>query len=288
MNNDPNYNSQMQGYGQQGYSQQGYGQQGYPQQGAPQQGYPQQGIPQGFGQPGQPQQGYLQQGAPQQGYPQQGIPQGYGQPGYPPQGMPQGYPGYQQPQKNPYAPPKRKTGLVAGIIIVAALLLITGAVIFVMKNKDKTGSGGAKGDLLAGYNWLETNSNSYLVPDSGKTFKYYKDKGVYDNYYYEGHYTFYTGDEAYKYITENLSEYGVTKQELDDLFARNEKYDKSNLICMVIENETCMIDGQNMYEETGTVVSPYYGFYLENGNEKVLDIVSMRMAQYYYFVAESK
>ena len=262
MNNNPNYNSQMQGYGQP-------------------QGYPQQGVPQGYGQP----QGYPQQGMPQ-GYPQQGALQNYGQPqGYPQQGMTQGYgqpQGYQQ-TRYPYPPAKKKTGLVAGIIIAAALLIITAAVVIVMKNRG--GSTSAKDDIFSGKNWAESHSNSYLVPESDGTFKYYKDKGVYDNYYYEGHYEFYKGDAAYKYVTEDLSQYGVTKEEIDQIIAMNEQYTKDNLVCLVLINEKCWIDGENTLEGQSAVVTPYYGCYIEGQG---LDVANMNAAEYYFFIPESK
>lgn len=215
---------------------------------------------------------------PQQGYPQQG----YGQPqGYvPPQ---QGYMPV-QPQRNMYPPRRKKSGLIIGLIIVAALILIMGAVYYVIKH----GRSGFDKDYFADKNWLETHSNSYLVTGEGNTFKYYKDKGVYDNYYYEGHYKLYLGDDAYKQITEDLSKYGVTADKLDGIFSKNNQYSKSNLVCLVIENETCWIDGYNMYEDSGTVVTPYYGFYIQDGGKPALDLVNMNSPQYYYFVPEDK
>ena len=289
MDNNQNYNSQPQGYGQQGYPQQGtpqgYGQQGYPQQGTPQ-GYPQQGVPQGYPQQGAPQ-GYPQQGVPQ-GYPQQGVPQGYGQQGYPQQGAPQGYPqqgvpqGYGQ-QGRPYGNPPRKFGLVAGIIMVVGVILVIGVVAILWKAKGGNKPGGR--EYFIKNNWNEIHGNSYLVPESDGTFKYYKDKGVYDNYYYEGHYEYYSGEEAYRYVTENLSSYGVTKEELDQIIAMNPQYTKENLVCFVLYNEKCWIDGENTLEGQGTVTSPYYGCYIEGQG---LDVANMNMAEYYFFTPESK
>ena len=121
-----------------GYDQQGYGQQ-YPSTGAEQ--YPSTGSEQygaaGYGQqPGYDQQSYAQQpGYDQQGYGQQPgyDQQGYGQqPGYDQQGYAQqpgydqqGYgqqPGGQQPWDS--APPKKSnTGLIAGIVVGAVVVL---------------------------------------------------------------------------------------------------------------------------------------------------------------------
>ncbi|MGW7095161.1 hypothetical protein [Streptomyces sp. NPDC054874] len=103
-----------------------------PPQGQPGYGYPQQ-APQGvppqqpnpYGQPQQPQQGY--------GYPQAQQPGPYGQqPPAPPYGGQPGYDG--QPQQ-----PKKKTGLIVGVAVVA-LAVIAGGVYFLT-------SGGGSGDV---------------------------------------------------------------------------------------------------------------------------------------------
>lgn len=285
MDNNLYYNSQsqnysqpglMQGYGQPGYPQQGYGRQGYGQLGYPQQGYGQQG----YGQPG------VMQGYGQQGYSQQVVMQGY-----PQQGTPQGYPQPLMPQGNPYSAQKNNTGLIVGIIFAIGFFIILGIIGAVMKSHGILGtdsSASTKVDLLAENNWVETYSNSYLVPEPGNKFRYYKDKGVYDNYYYEGHYKFLKGEDAYKYLTENLGRYGVTKEELNDKFALYDKYDKSNLICLILENEKCVIDGNDLYSDSGTVITPYYGFYIQDGGSIALDITNMNQAEYYYFVPEGK
>lgn len=117
-------------YGQQP-PQGGYGQQP-PQQGGYGQPQPQQG---GYGQPqGQPGYGYPQQGQPGYGYPQQGQPQQpqYGQ--MPPQ---QGYGGYPPPPQ----PQKKNTGLIIVGAVVA--LAVIGGGVFLLTNKDDSGSGGA-------------------------------------------------------------------------------------------------------------------------------------------------
>ncbi len=246
------------------------------------QNYSQPGLMQGYGQPGYPQQGYGRQG-----YPQQGVMQGYGQQGYPQQGYPQPL----MPQGNPYSAQKNNTGLIVGIVLAIGFFIILGIIGAVIKSHGILGtdsSASTKVDLLAENNWVETYSNSYLVPEPGNKFRYYKDKGVYDNYYYEGHYKFLKGEDAYKYLTEDLGRYGVTKEELDEKFALYDKYDKSNLICLILENEKCVIDGNDLYSDSGTVITPYYGFYIQDGGSIALDITNMNQAEYYYFVPEGK
>ena len=140
-------------------------------------------------------------------------------------------------------------------------------------------------DKIRSTNWLEKHDNSYLDLESdGYDFTYYQDKEDKDNYYYEGFYDLYVGEDAVEYITEDLEEYGVTEDELEGLFDRNEEYDEANLVCLVIHNETCMIDGENTLEED--VVSPYYGFYLKDGSDEVLDLTNMNTATIFTFIPE--
>ena len=138
-------------------------------------------------------------------------------------------------------------------------------------------------EFLEDHNWSEQNDGSYLVFKSG-AFTYYKDKNDKDNYFYTGHYKFYTGQDALDYVTEDLSDYGITKEEMQGVFDRNEKYDLSNFVCLVLENEECIIDGENTLDKT--VVSPYYGFYLNDGVNKALDMANMNTGTYFYFVPE--
>ena len=262
---------------------------GYPQQ--PQNYQTPQGQPQGYPQGQVPPQGYVQQGGypqgqvPPQGYVQQGgYPQGQVPPqGYVQQPYPQGYPGYQQPQRTGYSAPKRKTGLIAGIIITAALLIILGGVGYMLMNRG--GAGGTDASIFYGKKWVETHEDSYLVPKADGTFRYYRDKNDTSNYYYEGHYEFYLGDDAYKYVTEDLSQYGVTKSEIDQIIAMNDEYTKENLVCIMLHNEKKIIDGEDTMDGD-TVDTPYYGCLIEVDGKKVLDVANMNAATYYWFEAE--
>ncbi|WP_197318979.1 hypothetical protein [Saccharomonospora sp. NB11] len=116
------------GFGQQGQpEQQGYAQPysgGYPQQ----PGYPQQGFP-GQGYPGTDPQ-FAQQGQPgQQGYPEQGQFAHPGQPGQQPPGAWNAAPQFGQQPGGPA--PKKKTGLIVGIVL-AVVLLVGGGVTTVL------------------------------------------------------------------------------------------------------------------------------------------------------------
>ena len=297
----PKQGGQPQGYPQQGgQPQPGYwAQQGGQPQVNPQQqvGYPQQG--------GQPQPGYwAQQGGqpqvnPQQqvGYPQQG---GQPQPGYwaqqggQPQVNPQQQVGYPQqfngnPQPGYWSNPqnqgsKSHVGLIIGIVVGVIVLFFVICFIAGIFS----GISGASSDInkskFCDNKWVEYYSNSYLVPKSDGTFKYYKDKTDLTDYYYTGHYKLYVGDEGIDYVVNDLSDYGVTRDEIQGLIDRNDKYKKGNFVCLVLDNEECIIDGENT--ATSTVTTPYYGFYVKENGEEGFDIANMNSATYYLFQPE--
>ena len=245
-------NPQMQGYPQQGQSQmpQGYPQQGYPQQGQPQ-------MPQGYSKQGYPQ---------MQGYPQQGQPQWQGQ----------------QPQKK-----KSSLGLILGIIFGGLFLLIVGLVAIgvILSKTGAVPEADITSEYFKSYNWLEAEG-SYLVLESSTRFKYYRNKDEQDDYYYTGTYEFYSGPEAIAYVVDDLSEYGVTRDEIDGIIDRNEEYNTSNFVCLVLHNEEQIVDGEDIMEKD--VTTPYYGFYLKDGSQEALDIANMNAASYYYFTPEKK
>jgi uncharacterized protein YxeA len=134
--------------------------------------------------------------------------------------------------------------------------------------------------------WIEIHSDSYLEFGKKKTFKYYRDSSDLSNNYYEGTYKLYIGQEAFDYITEDLSEYGMTAEELKDAIRRGDGYEISNLVCFVMENKTCMIDGENTLDKP--VSTPYFGFYLTDKKHSVLDLANMKTATYYTFVPEDE
>ncbi len=93
------------------------------------------------------------------------------------------------------------------------------------------------------------------------------------------------GDDAYKYVTEDLSQYGVTKSEIDQIIAMNDEYTKENLVCIMLHNEKKIIDGEDTMDGD-TVDTPYYGCLIEVDGKKVLDVANMNAATYYWFEAE--
>ncbi len=135
--------------------------------------------------------------------------------------------------------------------------------------------------IITEYQWQETGDGSLIVCESDGSFKYYQSAEDMTNNYFEGSYEFYMGKKAVTYITTELSEYGVTKDELKGVFDRNEEYDESNFVIFVLNNEVCIVDGENMVESPYR--TPYFGFYLESDGVPYLDIANMNSGNYQLF-----
>lgn len=138
--------------------------------------------------------------------------------------------------------------------------------------------------IITDYTWQGANDGSLIVCEVGETFRYFQSADDLEDNYYEGTYEFYVGEQAVTYITTALSEYGVTEEELEDLFARNEEYETENFVCLVLHNDACIVDGENTVEEPYT--TPYFGFCLEEDGVLCLDIANMNTANYHTYIAQ--
>lgn len=134
-------------------------------------------------------------------------------------------------------------------------------------------------DKISGYSYIESKDQSLLELKKDGTFKYYKNKTDLTDYYYEGTYKVYNGQDAVNYISNNLKEYGVTKDEQIALFVRS-NHKLENYYCIVLINDKCIINGENTL--TNTVETPYFGFYYS----EVLNITNMKSANTYNFVKQ--
>jgi len=133
-------------------------------------------------------------------------------------------------------------------------------------------------DLISGNSWLDTDENSYLVLNNNGTYRYYRDKNDLSDYYYDGTYEVYSGEDAIDYIANDLSRYGFTEKEQRDLIKKG-SYDIKNYYCLVLNNEKCIINGKNTY--SSTVVTPYYGW-VDNYGDK-MKLINMSTGTIYNF-----
>lgn len=125
----------------------------------------------------------------------------------------------------------------------------------------------------------QASDDSVITYDANNSFKYYKSKDDLSDNYYLGTYECYTGEPAVKYITKNLKDFGITKQELDYLFKMGPEYKKENFACIVLSNNEFIVGGQNTLN--APVMTPYYGFYFEDKNS--LNLANMNSGNYFYF-----
>ena len=110
-------------------------------------------------------------------------------------------------------------------------------------------------------NSYSAGDGSVIYFQTDGTFEWYLSADDTSDNYYTGTYEVYTGEDALEYITVDLSDYGVTVDEMYEFFARNadnDFYQMSNLCCVVLHNDERMMDGklESMGKDTY-----YMGFY---------------------------
>ena len=190
---------------------------------------------------------------------------------------------------------KGKGLAIAGIAISAVLLAIF--IIFIATGRFKVSTTfnlpGKKLDTpekieeyIKENNWIEVEEDSYLVFKSEKSFRYYRQFDELDDYYYSGTYELYVGEEAMDYLENELSEYGVTEEEVQGLADREKYYEMDKLVVLVLHNEKQIVDGENIMEKS--VDTPYFGFFVTDKNEHALDIVNANSYGYCLFVPEDE
>ena len=134
--------------------------------------------------------------------------------------------------------------------------------------------------------WIDIEDDSYLVFVTGKTFKYYQNFEELDDYYFDGKYELYVGEDAMEYVVDDLEDYGITEEEVNELADRDKLYKVENLVVLVLHNQKRFVDGENTMEDT--VITPYIGFFVTNNKEHALDLMNMNAMEYYLFVPEDE
>ena len=173
-----------------------------------------------------------------------------------------------------------------GAMLCAVALLLAGCGAAESQSSEAL-SGEAESEvstIITDYSWQGSQDGSLLVCEKDGSFKYYRSADDLTDNYFEGTYEFNMGKDAVTYMTTTLGDYGVTEEELEDIFERNEEYDESNFVCLVLHNETCIMDGENQIETP--YQTPYFGFCLENEDGLYLDIANMNSGNYYIYLAK--
>lgn len=129
-------------------------------------------------------------------------------------------------------------------------------------------------------NSFRASDGSVIYFEEEGSFVWYQDDSDHSDNYYSGTYDVYFGEEAEDYIVNDLAEYGVTEEELEDYYERNITKDlliRQHLCCIVLHTEELIIGGGNQRDEPYD--KNYMGFY-QNG---FFDGAYMEAAEYAYF-----
>lgn len=133
-------------------------------------------------------------------------------------------------------------------------------------------------EAFAGNSYSAGDDSVIYFQEDG-TFEWYLSVDDTSDNYFKGTYDVYFDKSALEYITEDLSDYGVTSDELHEFFiqnADNDFYQMSNLCCLVLHNDEGMMDGR--IERMGRD-SYYMGFYQDG----YFDAANMATGNYAQF-----
>lgn len=172
---------------------------------------------------------------------------------------------------------KKNMFIIIIILAVLAIFCLGGVVLNIVKNNDINTK---ESSLVNNTKWKGSdNSEIEFTNDRINWYRYSYDHS--DNYY-SGTYSFYIGKDAVDYITNNLSQYGVTRNELESLFNRNTTYSEENFVVFDIRYDKFVINGEN--QTITRPLTPWYGFILNDNT--YLDVANMNTATYYKFTKE--
>jgi len=139
--------------------------------------------------------------------------------------------------------PKKKTWLLFLILGVSALFLFCGIVgsvflySFFRDNTDnKKEEQKESGNILSNTAWIEKNDGSYMCFYEDDTFMWAQDEEDLSDNYYAGTYEFRTSMNAVLFVSWDLADYGVTVDELFDLFERSDLYSLGDFVCIAAKH----------------------------------------------------
>ena len=135
--------------------------------------------------------------------------------------------------------------------------------------------------LISDTTWIASGGSEVVF--SKKRINWYQNPEEHSDNYYSGVYKFYIGKEAVDYITKDLSEYGITKNELGSVFDSNIDYSEDNFVVFDIRYDKFILDGEE--QEIARPLVPWYGFILEDNT--YLDVANMNTGTYYKFTKSS-
>ncbi len=155
---------------------------------------------------------------------------------------------------------------------IGAILIVFVLTLFVSGCGSKSNN-----SLLADTTWKEDYGSELVLTKNKLTW--YETEGEHDDNYQSGTYKFFRGEEAVNYVTTELSSFGVTRDELEGIFDRSDKYSKKDFIVLDIYYDAFKMDGE--MQEIKDSHIPWFGFILQN--DTYLDVANMKTGTYYGF-----
>lgn len=156
------------------------------------------------------------------------------------------------------------------LLIVTTAFLLTGCV---LKNN---------GFSVRNTTWYARDKSEMIFGDAGE-FSWYLSETDHTDNYYKGNYKLYVGKNAYNHITQDLTQYGVTADELDGLISRNAEYTLDKLVVFDITYSSVKVSGS--YRSVVGTDTAWYGMILKDGT--YLDLANMRNANTMGFTKKS-
>ena len=165
-------------------------------------------------------------------------------------------------------------------IIIVNIVIIALTVLGIILLKNSTESVNYDYEKIMGKSFV-MKDESYIVFNKDKTFIWYKTKDDLEDNYYEGTYTVYRGENAIKYISNDLSKYAVTEKEQRDLLKRNEDIKIDMYYNLNLVNKKLVM---NKEEKKLDYERHYYGYSNEEYN--YFTLLSMDTANYAYLTLD--
>lgn len=158
---------------------------------------------------------------------------------------------------------------IKSLIIILSVILLAGC---------------GKNNLLKDTKWT-AKDGSEIIFTSDKV-SWYESADNHDDNYYKGSYKFYIGKKAANYLTKDLKSYGITSEELDQLYNLNKGtyYKEENLVVIDIRYDEFKLNGEKQEIKNNHV--PMFGFV--NDEKEYLDVANMNTGTYYGFSKVTK
>ena len=135
---------------------------------------------------------------------------------------------------------------------------------------------------IKGYSWL-TKDNTHLYLNNDNTYIWYKNNSNHEDNFEQGTFKTYKGEEAIKYISTKLKEYGITDEYQRGFFQKGVT-ELQDYYLLVLNCEKKKIEGQEIADINET--SYYYGFYSDS--KKSLDLTNLKDKNKISFIQKEK